>query len=167
MAALASEQSARDRSMSAISANLEGTHPLRMAVLLLTLSFLNPGKNRSPISGPVLNRLSAALVTRVAKGVCSANRRVVAPHTNVDTLGLEGPDPILLCPAQFGGQMLEARAGPGLLGQDSAVFETANIAARPDERWYSNHWVAAKVVAFGNGSSTGRIVRCGTARVGI
>ncbi|KHE86531.1 hypothetical protein GE21DRAFT_1306847 [Neurospora crassa] len=141
--------------MSAISANLEGTHPLRMAVLLLTIGLLNPSKNRRPISRPVLHRLPAALVTRVAIGVCSANWRVVAPSTDIKTLSLEGPDPILLCPAQFVGHMLEARAGPGLLGQDLAVFELTNVAMRPDKRWYSDHWVGTKVVGFGIGSSTG------------
>ncbi|EGO58392.1 hypothetical protein NEUTE1DRAFT_101241 [Neurospora tetrasperma FGSC 2508] len=157
MAALASEQSTPDRSM---SANLDswrytqGTHPLRMAVLLLTLGLLNPSKNRRPISGPVRHCLPAALVTRAAKGVRSANRRIVAPGTDIKTLSLEGSDPIPLGPAQFGGQMFEARTGPGLLGQDSAVFELTNIAARPDERWSSNHWVGIRVVTLRNGSST-------------
>ncbi|KAK3504346.1 hypothetical protein B0T13DRAFT_485419 [Neurospora crassa] len=147
----------------------QGTHLLRMAVLLLTLGLLKP-KNRRPISRPVLHRLPAALVTRVAKGVCSANWRVVALSTDIKTLSLERSDPILLGPAQFVGHMLEARAGPGLLGQDHvAVFELTNVATRPGKRWYSDHWVGTRVrvVVIGNGSSTGRIVKSGTARVEI
>ncbi|KAK3495320.1 uncharacterized protein B0T23DRAFT_404052 [Neurospora hispaniola] len=145
MAALASEQSTPDRS---IDSGYPSTADGRPA---LTLGLFNPGKNRRPISRPVLHRFLAALVTRVTNGVRSANRRVVAPGTDIKTLSLEGSDPIPLGPAQFGGQMFEARTGPGLLGQDPAVFEVTNVATRPNERWHSDHWVGTRVVTLRNG----------------